>query len=164
MSSPAKAFYRMDRHFPDGFQIHSDHTQIAPSLEEFSASTFRIAQISSVGSVQKPIRPILSSSRRTSPVISTSPWIFSAYAGAGLRRKSSIKAKIFWNKFLDTATSANWNVTYRPWLTIFAPIFTNFSRSVVSDQCSTFCGSVNVSYGSTSAENAGRPERQFMSV
>ncbi len=60
----------------------------------------------------------------------------SAYAGAGLRRRSSIKLKIFWNKLLDTATSANWNVTYRPWLTTLAPIFTNFSRSVVSDQCS----------------------------
>ncbi len=26
------------------------------------------------------------------------------------------------------------------WLTSLAPIFTNFSRSVVSDQCSTFFG------------------------
>jgi hypothetical protein len=38
-----------------------------------------------------------------------------AYAGTGLRRRSSIKPKIFWNKLLGTATSATWNVTYRPW-------------------------------------------------
>lgn len=37
--------------------------------------------------------------------------ISSAYAEAGLRRKSSIKARIFWNKLFDTATSANWKVT-----------------------------------------------------
>ena len=31
-------------------------------------------------------------------------------------------------------------MTYRPWLTTFAPIFANFSRSVVSDQYSTSIG------------------------
>ena len=46
----------------------------------------------------------------------------SACAGAGFRRKTSIRPKIFWNKHLDTATSANWNVTYRPWLTTFASV------------------------------------------
>ena len=50
-------------------------------------------------------------SRHTSPVFSTLPSISSAYAGTGLRRRSSIKAKIFWNKIFDTATSASWNVT-----------------------------------------------------
>ena len=35
----------------------------------------------------------------------------SAYAGAGLRRRSSIKLRIFRNRSLGTATSANWNVT-----------------------------------------------------
>ena len=39
----------------------------------------------------------------------------------------------FWNSSLGTATSANWNVTYRPWFTTLAPILTSFSRSVVSD-------------------------------
>ncbi len=71
-----------------------------------------------------------------------------AYAGAGLRRRSSIRPKIFWNKLLGTATSANRNVTYRPWLTTFTPIFTNFSHSVVSDQCSTCFGTANVRKGS----------------
>ena len=46
-----------------------------------------------------------------SPVFSTLPSISSAYAGTGLRRRSSIKANIFWNKIFDTATSASWNVT-----------------------------------------------------
>ncbi len=77
-------------------------------MERFSASAFRIARFSSVGGVQKPIRPILSSSRRTSPVVSTSPRIFSAYAGAGLGRRSSIRLRIFQSWCLDTATSASW--------------------------------------------------------
>ncbi len=46
------------------------------------------------------------------------------------------------------ATSAIWNVTYLPCLTTFAPILISFSRSVVSDQCSTSFGSVNVPFGS----------------
>ncbi len=62
------------------------------------------------------------------------------HGGNGAGRNSAISRRIFWNKFLGTATSANWNVTYRPWLTTFAPIFSNFSRSVVSDQCSTSFG------------------------
>jgi hypothetical protein len=33
----------------------------------------------------------------------------------------------------DTATSASWNVTYRPWLTTLAPILISFSRRLVSD-------------------------------
>jgi hypothetical protein len=41
------------------------------------------------------------------------------------------------NSDRGTATSANWNTTYRPWRTILAPILTSFLRSVVSDQCST---------------------------
>jgi len=56
------------------------------------------------------------------------PSISSAYAGAGLGRRSSIKLKIFWNKLLDTATSANWNVTYRPCCTTFAPIFADILK------------------------------------
>jgi len=52
------------------------------------------------------------------PLYLTPPWISSAHAGAGLRRKSSIRPMIFWNLLLGTATSANWNVTYRPWLTM----------------------------------------------
>ncbi len=53
----------------------------------------------------------------------------------------------------DTATSAIWNVTNRPWLTIFAPISTTFSRSVVSDQCSISCGKANDRFGCGNAES-----------
>ena len=35
-------------------------------------------------------------------------------------------------------------MTYRPWLTTLAPIFTSFSRSVVNDQCSTSFGKASV--------------------
>ena len=73
--------------------------------------------------------------RQTPPVVFTWPLIFPAYAGAGLRRRSSIRLRIFRNRSLGTATSANWNVTYRPCRTTFAPILTSFSRSVVNDQC-----------------------------
>jgi len=52
------------------------------------------------------------------------------------------------NSSLGTATSANSNVTYRPWLTTLAPIFISFSRSVVSDPCSTSFGNADVSCGS----------------
>jgi hypothetical protein len=48
--------------------------------------------------------------------------ISSAYAGTGLGRRSSIRPKIFWNNLLGTATSTNWNETYRPWLTTCAPV------------------------------------------
>jgi hypothetical protein len=58
-----------------------------------------------------PIWQVLSSSERASPVIFTVSSIVSAYAGTGLRRRSSIMLRIFWNKLLGTATSANWKVT-----------------------------------------------------
>ena len=51
-----------------------------------------------------------------------------AYAGTGLRRRSSIRLRIFRNSFLGTATSANWNVKYRPWRMTFAPILTTLDR------------------------------------
>ncbi len=82
----------------------------------------------------RPFAHIFASSIRTPPVVFTWRSISSAYAGAGLGRRSSIRLRIVRNSSLGTATSANWNVTYRPWLTTSAPIFTNFSRSVVSDQ------------------------------
>jgi hypothetical protein len=40
------------------------------------------------------------------------------------------------NRFLGMATSAIWKATYRPWLTTFAPILSNFSFKLVSDQSS----------------------------
>ncbi len=49
--------------------------------------------------------------RQTPPVVFTWPSIFPAYTGTGLRRRSSIRLRIFRNSSLGTATSANWNVT-----------------------------------------------------
>ena len=43
--------------------------------------------------------------RYTPPVAFSSPSITSAYAGTGLRRRSSIRLRIFRNRPLDTATS-----------------------------------------------------------
>ena len=87
---------------------------------------------------------ILSSSTHTPPVDFISQSSSSTYAGTGLRRRSSIRLRIFRNSSLGTATSANWDVTYRPWRTTLAPILTSFSRSVVNDQRSTSFGKANV--------------------
>ncbi len=76
-----------------------------------------------------------------------------AYAGAGLRRRSTIRLRIFRNSSLGTTTSANWNVTYRPWFTTLAPILISFSRSVESDQYSASYYSVNVRFGPRLCEN-----------
>jgi hypothetical protein len=45
-----------------------------------------------------------------------------------------------WNNSLGTATSAIWKMTLRPWRTPLAPIFTSFSRRLVSDHCLTASG------------------------
>ena len=76
------------------------------------------------------------SSRCTSPVIFTLPSISPVYAGAGLGRRSSISLGIFRNRSLGTATSANWNVTYRPWQTAFRlPGKSTQCRAAVLDIC-----------------------------
>ncbi len=63
--------------------------------------------------------------------------------GVGFGRRSSISCRISANSRRGIATSASWKVTYRPCRTTLAPIFTSFSRSVVSDQCSTSVGDAN---------------------
>jgi hypothetical protein len=73
--------------------------------------------------------PIFSTVQTPPPVVFLWSPIAPAYAGAGLGRRSSIRLKIFRNSCLAAATPASWNVTYRPWLTTFAPTFTNFSRN-----------------------------------
>ena len=57
-------------------------------------------------------------------------------------RKRSIRRRISAKSARGTTTSASWKTTYRPCRTIRAPIFTSFSRKVVSDHCSTSCGKV----------------------
>ena len=54
-----------------------------------------------------------------------------------------MRSRIAANNFRVIATSASWNVTYFACRVTFAPILTRFSRSVVSDQCFTSCGSAN---------------------
>jgi hypothetical protein len=48
--------------------------------------------------------------------------------------KREIRSRIPANNCRETATSVRWNTTYLACLTTFAPILTNFSRSVVSVQ------------------------------
>ena len=113
------------RHFPDNLQVWGNYTP-APFVEgtEISpqASDDLIPRFSCPRAATYRYFP---SSRCTSPVIFTLPSIAPVYAGAGLGRRSSISLRIFRNKSLG------------PWLTTFAPIFTNFSRSVVRDQSPT---------------------------
>ena len=66
------------------------------------------------------------------------------HVGAGLGRRPSISCRIAANSRRGIATSVSWNVTYRPCRTTFAPILISFSRSVVSDQCSTSSGKASV--------------------
>jgi hypothetical protein len=42
------------------------------------------------------------------------------HAGAGGARRRAISDRMSWNICRDTATSASWKVTYRPWLTTLA--------------------------------------------
>ncbi len=64
------------------------------------------------------------------------------HVGAGRGRRPSINLRISANSRRGIATSASWNVTYRPCRTTLAPILISFSRSVVRDQCSTASGSL----------------------
>ncbi len=52
------------------------------------------------------------------------------HVGAGCGRRPSISRRIVANSRRGIATSASWNVTYRPCRTILAPILISFSRSV----------------------------------
>lgn len=56
-----------------------------------------------------------------------------ATPGGGIDNRV-ILSRIAANNRRGTATSANWNVTYFACRTTFAPVFTSFSRRVVSDQ------------------------------
>ena len=99
------------RHFPANLQIHGNRIYIAPPRELHSLRSPPMTRLWRADHVRKAIWQRFPPSRHTSPVFSALPSISSAYAGTGLRRRSSIKAKIFWNKIFDTATSASWNVT-----------------------------------------------------
>ena len=100
-----------NRHFPANLQIHGNRIYTAPPRELHSLPSPPMTRLWRADHVRKAIWQRFPPSRHTSPVFSTLPSISSAYAGTGLRRRSSIKAKIFWNKIFDTATSASWNVT-----------------------------------------------------
>ena len=101
----------LNRYFPANLQIHGNRIYIAPPRELHSLRSPPMTRLWRADHVRKAIWQRFPPSRHTSPVFSTLPSISSAYAGTGLRRRSSIKAKIFWNKIFDTATSASWNVT-----------------------------------------------------
>jgi len=136
--------WAFNRHSPDDIQLSGNCTTVPPPTELYPLCSHPMARFWRSARDWKAIRSLCPPSRHTSLVVFTWPSIFPAYAGAGLRRRSSIRLRIFRNSSLGTATSANWNVTYRPCRTTFAPILTSFSRSVVNDQCSTSFGKASV--------------------
>ena len=103
-----------NRHSPDDIQIRGRRTTDPPPWELRTLRSPPMRRLWRADQVRNAIWQSIPPSRRTSPIVFSSPLISSAYAGTGLGRRSSIKLKIFWNKLLGTATSANWNVTYRP--------------------------------------------------
>ena len=104
----------LSRYSPDDIQIRGRRTTDPPPWELRTLRSPPMRRLWRADQVRNAIWQSIPPSRRTSPIVFTSPLISSAYAGTGLGRRSSIKLKIFWNKLLGTATSANWNVTYRP--------------------------------------------------
>ena len=104
----------INRHSPDDIQIRGRRTTDPPPWELRTLRSPPMRRLWRADQVRNAIWQSIPPSRRTSPIVFTSPLISSAYAGTGLGRRSSIKRKIFWNKLLGTATLANWNVTYRP--------------------------------------------------
>ncbi len=134
----------LNRHSPDNIEIRGNRTTVPPPGERHPFGSHPMARFWRSVIAWKAICPELPPFRHTPCVVFARPSISPAYAGAGLRRRSSIRVRIFRNSSLGTATSANWNVTYRPWRTTFAPILTSFSRSVVNDQCSTSFGKASV--------------------
>ena len=106
--------HELNRHSPDDIQIRGRRTTDPPPWELRTLRSPPMRRLWRADQVRNAIWQSIPPSRRTSPIVFTSPLISSAYAGTGLGRRSSIKLKIFWNKLLGTATSANWNVTYRP--------------------------------------------------
>ena len=104
----------LNRHSPDDIQIRGRRTSDPPPWELRTLRSPPMRRLWRADQVRNAIWQSIPPSRRTSPIVFSSPLISSAYAGTGLGRRSSIKLKIFWNKLLGTATSANWNVTYRP--------------------------------------------------
>ena len=112
--SPNDVERQSNRHSPDDIQIRGRRTTDPPPWELRTLRSPPMRRLWRADQVRNAIWQSIPPSRRTSPIVFTSPLISSAYAGTGLGRRSSIKLKIFWNKLLGTATSANWNVTYRP--------------------------------------------------
>ncbi len=117
---------------PSVSQMTSRFAEIIPAYHRRRNRVFSAAPTDGLifrfSCVRKAICPYFPSSRHTPPVDFTWPSIPSAYAGAGLRCRSSTRLRIFRNSSFGTATSASWNVTYRPWLTTFAPILTTLDR------------------------------------
>ncbi len=87
------------QHSPDNPQIRGNRITVPPPGERHPFRGQPMARFRRSVLVWNAICLNFPSSRRTSPIVFTSPWIAPAYAGAGLRRNSSIPRKISRNKF-----------------------------------------------------------------
>jgi hypothetical protein len=115
---------RYNRHSPDDIQFRQHLTTFPPAWRTASPLQPSDGVTLVIGPRLEGHLSRFSAFGHTPPVVFTWPSIPLTYAGAALRRRSSIRLRIFRNSSFGTATSANWNVTYRPWLTTLAPIFT----------------------------------------
>ena len=97
----------------DIFQITYEFMVIVPRLQRFGMVFLRSVpdnQIFVGWQCPEDHLPHFPSSRRTSPIVFTSPWISSAYAGTGLRHRSSISRRMLASSLLGIASSASRSV------------------------------------------------------
>ncbi len=102
------------RHIPDDIQIQGNRTTVPPPKELHPFRSHPMACFWRSALVWKAICPDFPPFSHTPPLDFTWPSIFPAYAGAGLRRRSSIRLRNFRNSSFGTGTSAIWYVTHRP--------------------------------------------------
>ncbi len=102
----------LSRHSPDDIQIRGNCTTGPPPRELHPSAAIRWPDFGDRLSSGRPFDQIFRHSDTPFPSFSLGRRYSSTYAGAGLRRRSSIRLRIFRNSSLDTATSANWKVTY----------------------------------------------------
>ena len=98
----------LDRHSPDAIQNRGIRTTVPPPRERYRFRSHPMGWFWRLALVRKAIWPDFLPFRQTPPVVFTGPSIFPAYAGTDLRRRSSIRLRIFRNSSLGTATSASW--------------------------------------------------------
>ena len=101
----------INRHFPCARNSWHDHTKFHRFLKNYFLQPSDTSGFDDLTAFRMPFFDNSRYPDALLPSISYCRCFPPVYTGTGLGRRSSIKARIFWNKIFDTATSANWNVT-----------------------------------------------------